>query len=322
MKPPRFWYSKPNSSVWQKLLMPFARFYQKAVRKRVAVEPLYQSRLPVICIGNIVMGGSGKTPVVQAVVELLQTQRKKPCVLMRGYGGTIRDSRFIDETTNARLCGDEALLHARRGAVMISPDRVAGAKTIERENAYSHIIMDDGFQNPSLHKAASLVVLDGRNPFGNGSVFPAGPLRETLDDALPRTNALVILGDDVLQLKQQYADRLPVFQARLEPVNPNDFRGKHVLAFAGIGRPEKFFATMQDCGAHLADTIAFADHHMFTERELADILERAGQSGLVPVTTRKDWVRLPEAIKPHIQVLDVRLTWHNQSEVEDFLKNI
>lgn len=322
MRSPRFWYGKPDNSVWQKILSPLANVYRGIIQKRLANEPVYQAQIPVICIGNIVMGGSGKTPVVQSITEILQAQRQNPCVLMRGYGGAIRDSRFIDETTHAALCGDEALLHARHAAVMISADRVAGAKAIEQEKKFTHIVMDDGFQNPALHKTVSWIVLDGRNPFGNGAVFPAGPLRETLQDALPRADALVVLGEDVLQLQQQYQSRMPVFKAWLEPVNPNDFRGKQILAFAGIGRPEKFFATMRDCGAQLAETIAFADHHMFSEQELKDILERAGQSGLVPVTTRKDWVRLPEGVKPYIQVLDVRLKWQNIEEVEDFLKKI
>lgn len=322
MKAPRFWQKKPVPSFLSRLLAPVSHGYQNAVRKRLAKDPLYQSRLPVICVGNIVMGGSGKTPVVQSLVQILQQQGKQPCVLMRGYGGKIKDARFVGIDMSAALCGDEALLHAQYAPVMVSPDRVAGAHQIEHRKELTHIVMDDGFQNPSLHKTKSLVVLDGRNPFGNGMIFPSGPLRETLDDALHRADALVVLGEDVENLCAVYGSQLPVFRAQLEPVNAIDFRGKHVLAFAGIGRPEKFFATMRDCGAVLTETMAFPDHHLFTEREIADILERAKHAGTIPVTTRKDWVRLPDGIKPLVQVLDVTLRWHNPVEIERLLQKI
>lgn len=321
MKSPTFWL-KQSSSLWAELLQPVAKTYGRIVQKRATRKPRYKSALPVICVGNVTMGGSGKTPVVQAIAKLLQQQGKTPAILMRGYGGSKSGAYWATPEMKADECGDEALLHLRVAPVMVSPDRVTGAQQIEYRGGISHIIMDDGLQNPDLHKTASFIVIDGKNPFGNGRIFPAGPLRETLQDGLRRASAVVVLGEDRTDLVTQLQFVRPVFRATLRAVNGDDFRGKPVLAFAGIGAPEKFFQTLRDCDAVVADTESFPDHYPYEQRDLAQLMLNARRIGAQLVTTRKDWVRLPEQVKPYVSVLDVEIVWQDEQAIIDFLRSI
>lgn len=321
MRAPAFWQKTADQSLLVKLLAPVGRIYGRVVQKRLMQSVQHTPSLPVICVGNIVMGGSGKTPVVQAIVRMLQESGHQPAVLMRGYGGTLTQPTWIDPLTmHATECGDEALLHAQFAPVVVSRDRVAGAHLIETHKHLTHIVMDDGFQNPSLAKTKSVIVLDGKNPWGNGLVFPAGPLRETLADALTRADALIVLGEDVHHIELQYAFRLPVFAADLVPLNGDDFVGKPVLAFAGIGNPQKFFTSLRQSDAVVIEAHAFPDHHPYAEREMMALLERASGLHAIPVTTRKDWVRLPEKVKTQVQVLDVALKWRDYTAVAAFLR--
>lgn len=316
MKAPSFWQERHWLS---RLLQPVGRHYGMIVQKKLAKAPRHRSRLPVICIGNVTMGGSGKTPVVDSLAVLLQREGHVPAILMRGYGGKAKGPVWVDAGMDADICGDEALLHARVAPTMVSRDRARGAQEIELRRDVTHILMDDGLQNPSLYKTTSLVVLDGKNPFGNGRVFPAGPLRETLDRALRRVQALVVLGEDRFNLATEYQFLLPVFRASVQPVNGVDFRGKPVIAFAGIGYPEKFFQSLRDSDAIVVKTYGFPDHHAYTPDDLAPLLAEAARVNLPLVTTRKDWVRLPPALRDTIRVLDITLQWQDEAALRDFL---
>lgn len=319
MKAPGFWQ---HPSLMARCLSPVAAVYGRMVQKRLRQPPDYTSRLPVICVGNIVMGGSGKTPVVQGIAKLLQEQKKNPAILLRGYGGEKAGPAWITSDSLVRDYGDESLLHARVAPTMVAADRPIGAKVIETNETITHIVMDDGLQNPSLKKDVSFLVLDADNPFGNGCLFPAGPLRETMTNALDRVQALIVLGEDKDQIAAQYQFLLPVFQAALQPVNPQNVKGKPVLAFAGIGRPKKFFDTLRACDAVLFETHSFPDHYAYTARDIAPLVDRAQKAGALPVTTRKDWVRLPSQFKEKIAVLDVELVWQDKAAIMDYLTSI
>lgn len=316
MKAPRFWQ---EDNFTARLLAPIAAQYEKIVQQRLARPPEYVSKLPVICVGNVTLGGSGKTPVVDALAQLLQERGAKPAILLRGYGGKEKGPFWVKEDTAFKRCGDEALLHARVAPTLVSADRVAGAREIEGNGEITHILMDDGLQNPALKKTCSVLVVDGQNPGGNGRLFPAGPLRETLENALCRVQALVILGPDKSDLATRYGFLLSVFKARLAPVNGDEFSGKKLLAFAGIGNPDKFFQSLRDCGGDLRETRAFADHHPYRPSDIRQLVARAQKHGATPVTTRKDWVRLPRDLKARIAVLDVRLEWENETALREFL---
>lgn len=252
----------------------------------------YRSKLPVVCIGNFTVGGAGKTPLAMAVARLLRDVGREPAFLTRGYGGSLTGPHIVDpRRDSAAETGDEALLLARIAPTIMARDRKAGAMAIEKLSA-GVIVMDDGFQNPSLAKDLALIAVDAAAGFGNARVFPAGPLRAPLSVQRRRADAAVLIGDGETALDADLAG-LPMLRGQLRPSGETDWlRDAPVLAFSGIGRPAKFFATLQALGARLAVTEAFPDHHPFSEADAQRLLAKAAQMGAQLVTTEKDCARL------------------------------
>lgn len=318
MRTPAFWY-RPAGAL-ARLLSPLGTFYGLSVRRRLErTEPVW-TPIPVICIGNLVAGGAGKTPVALAVAEALAQRGRKPGFLTRGHGGRIRDPHRVDpDRDSAMVVGDEPLLLASQAPCIVSPDRVRGVAALDGVDV---VVMDDGHQNPALVKDLSLIVVDGAVGFGNGRLIPAGPLREPTERGLARADAVVILGEDRAGITALTAS-LPVLRARLCPdVGAAAWQAHPVVAFAGIGRPEKFFDTIRSTGATLAATVAFADHHPYTERELVSLSRRAESSGAVLLTTAKDAVRLPPAWRGRVEVLAVRCVWDEPRRLESLLDRL
>jgi len=292
MREPAFWR---NPESWAaKLLSPLGAIYGAVAARRMA-GPGQDAGVPVICIGNLTVGGAGKTPTAIAVAHWLKEAGRSPCVLSRGYGGRLAGPVRVDPLVHrAADIGDEPMLIARTTPVMVARDRVAGAFAA-RDAGADIIVMDDGFQNPSLRKDLTLVVVDGRRGIGNGRVFPAGPLRAPLDAQLARADALLVIGETAgVGPVAAARPNLPVFHGRLEP-DPQTvaaLRGRKVLAFAGIGDPDKFFATLSEAGIDIGARRAFADHHRYQAAEAADLLAQAKRDGLTPVTTEKDLARM------------------------------
>ena len=280
------------------MLSPLAAIYGAAAAWRMA-RPGRAARIPVLCIGNLTLGGAGKTPAAIAVAQILHAAGRRPFVLSRGYGGALAGPIQVDPARHRSAeVGDEPLLLARFAPTIVARDRAAGADAARAAGAGS-IVMDDGFQSPGLQKDRSILVVDGRRGIGNGMVFPAGPLRAPLESQLRRAGALLVIGagaagEAVAALARQLAQDLPVFRGRLEPDAQAlaVLKGRPVLAFAGIGDPEKFFATLRDAGIELGATVSFPDHHRYRRYEARDLIERAERDGLVPVTTEKDVARL------------------------------
>ena len=294
MRDPAFWWY-PESLV-ARMLVPAAAIYGGIVERRMA-QAGRSAGVPVICIGNLTVGGAGKTPTALAVAGLLRDVGKNPFVLSRGYGGTLEGPVRVDAAHHrAADVGDEPLLLARSVPAIIARDRVGGAETARAAGA-DVIVMDDGFQNPSLTKDLSIVVVDGRRGIGNGCVFPAGPLRAPLKPQLRRAHAVLVIGpiegaSEIITAAQ--ARGLPVFHGNLEP-DPAALavlQGRKVLAFAGIGDPEKFFVTLAASGVELAERKAFPDHHRYRKDEAAGLIARAETQGLTLVTTEKDAARM------------------------------
>ena len=295
LEAPFWWYRERGALA--SALAPLGRLFGRLAERRAARVTPYRSRLPVICIGNLTAGGGGKTPTALAVAALLGEFGARAYFLTRGYGGTSEGPLLVRKEHSSSEVGDEPLLLAEAAPTIVSADRVAGAKAIEATEA-SVIVMDDGFQNPSLVKDLSLIVVDAGVGLGNELIMPAGPLRAPLDAQLGRADALVVIGsgDKAASLADAFkALSKPVFTARI--VSRQDSRWLRVLpviGFAGIANPQKFFATLGTNGAGLEEKRAFPDHYRYTNREAAALLKLAKDRKAMLVTTEKDWVRLPD----------------------------
>jgi tetraacyldisaccharide 4'-kinase len=308
--------------VASRLLAPLSALWAWQVQRRLAADDGYRAAVPVICVGNVVAGGAGKTPTVLALVRDFAARGRAVHVLTRGYGGTEVGPRAVDPVRhNAARVGDEALLLAAAAPTWVARWRPDGAVAAVAMGA-ELLVMDDGFQNPSLAKDLSLLVVDGATGFGNGRVIPAGPCREPPERALARTDAVVLVGDDRCGVAARLAG-MELLRARLVP-GPEavGFAGRKVVAFAGIGRPEKFFATLAAVGAELVGRVAFPDHHPYSAAEIAEMAERARSEDAVLVTTAKDSVRIPEVLRPDVAVLTVTLAWDDAAALSRVLARV
>jgi len=292
MREPAFWWRPGSGS----LLSPLAGIYGAVAALRLRA-PGRSVGVPVICLGNLTVGGAGKTPAALAVAHLLLSARERPFFLTRGYGGQSAGPLRVDPAVHAAaMVGDEPLLLARLAPTIVARDRLKGAETARRGGA-TVIVMDDGFQNPALAKDLAILMVDGRRGIGNGRTIPAGPLRAPLETQVARAQAVVFVGQPVgLKSLEERARHhgAAIFHGRLEPDRQilAALSGRKVLAFAGIGDPEKFFATLTDAGIEVAARVSFPDHHRYTAHEAQSLLAQADAASLMLLTTEKDLARL------------------------------
>ncbi len=328
MQRPDFWYNQ-KSTMLSLLLAPAGWIYglTSAIRQDRA-EP-WQAPISIICVGNLVAGGQGKTPAAISIGTALKAKGKSIHFLSRGYGGSLEGPLRVDPNAHtASDVGDEPLLLAEIAPAWISADRKAGIEAAHATGA-EIIVMDDGFQNPSVKKDLSIIVIDGETGFGNGRLIPAGPLREGVTVGLARAQAVVIIGEDRFNLKEALSDiakgfsQNPIesFTASLKPDGTAlALKDKKVYAFAGIGRPKKFFNTLLEIGVDLVGAKAFDDHHPYSETEISSLLETAKKAGAALVTTAKDHVRLPVSQKKDVAIVSVTLDWTDASALDTLLK--
>jgi tetraacyldisaccharide 4'-kinase len=326
MREPAFWWRETGTAA--RMLAPLAAVYGAIAGARLRLQGR-RAGVPVVCIGNLTTGGAGKTPTALAAARMLIAAGERPVFLSRGYGGSLAGPLQVDpERHRAVEVGDEPLLLARVAPTIVARLRVAGASAAVTSGA-SVIVMDDGFQNPSLIKDAVVLVVDARRGVGNGRVIPAGPLRAPLGAQLARAHALVVVGTSPGAADVEVEARarnIPVFQAHLHP--DASFQaapgGGRVLAFAGIGDPDKFFATLADAGVEVAATRRFPDHHRYTRGQAQSLCEHADREGLALVTTEKDLVRLAgqddlKALAGIARALPVRLAVAEEGAFRDFV---
>ena len=326
MKAPAFWYPHAPGTPWQaRVLTPLAALYAGATRRRLRQAARFTPEIPVICVGNINAGGTGKTPTVIALAELLLSRGLSPAILSRGFGGAVKGPHRVDPVQDsASDVGDEALLMAAFAPVWVANDRAEGARAAEASGA-DLLILDDGFQDPSIPKSLSLVVIDAAAGFGNGHVIPAGPLREPVSRGLSRADAVITVGKEGEQrgFDRAWHSRLPRLEASLEPLATGlPWQGLRVLAFAGIGRPEKFFRTLEDLGADLLRYVPLGDHQPLTPALMTRLDGEARARGAQLVTTEKDAVRLPASFQQKVVTLPVRLQFRDPGALDAVLTPI
>ncbi|MEH6544869.1 MAG: tetraacyldisaccharide 4'-kinase [Sneathiella sp.] len=324
MKAPDFWRDDAKAGLMPAFLTPVSWLYRVIDQMNRGFQTTKQVGIPVICVGNVVAGGAGKTPVAIAIAKFFLSRGLKPHFLSRGYGGRLSGPiRVVLDVHTYADVGDEPLLLAETAPVWVSRDRGKGAEAAEIAGA-DILIMDDGFQNPGLHKDLSLLVIDGDYGIGNGRLLPAGPLREPIDNALARAQAVVQVGGAAnslaaLGIKQD----LPLFRTHLVPdPKAKVITAERVVAFAGIGRPEKFYDSLRRSGCELIESFSFADHHVYTADELMKMVEAATSQDAALVTTRKDYVRLSSEAKMMVTVFDIELNVEAPEAFQKFLLSI
>lgn len=327
MRAPGFWWKAPGLQA--AVLAPLGAIYGAIAGARLR-QAGARAGVPVICIGDPTVGGAGKTPAAIAVAKLLLAAGEKPFFVTRGYGGCERGPAVVDVARHdASDVGDEPLLLANVAPVIVSADRAAGAALAARSGA-SVIVMDDGFQNPALAKDVSLLIIDAASGVGNGCVFPAGPLRAPLKAQFERAEALVMVGDgtageDLAHLAEALGKI--ILRARIEPDAEalSALKGKRVLAYAGIGRPRKFFTTLQEIGCDIIARRIFPDHHVFSESEARELLAAARAQNLMLVTTEKDRARMRKnpalrELADASRALPITLRFENENALRALLK--
>ncbi|MEM9233441.1 MAG: tetraacyldisaccharide 4'-kinase [Pseudomonadota bacterium] len=322
ISPPAFW-SDPDGArhPLARLLSPLSVIYTRIVAGKIRQVDPVRASIPVICAGNITLGGVGKTPFVQLLCQQLTDMGHTPFILMRGYGGTEKGPLRVRISHTAQEVGDEARMHAQSFPVIISGDRPAGAQLAAREGA-SIIVMDDGFQNPSLHKDLAFVLIDGTAGLGNGKVFPAGPLREEPTDAFTRAQAIVMVGETDEHRSVLPETDLPLLTARITSQIDGELKNQRLHAFSGIGRPEKFFSGLEKAGLTVPQKTPFADHHMFSAAEIARLKAAAAEDDALLVTTEKDYARLSADDAAGIHPIPAHMSVDQPDLLAQFLRSL
>lgn len=319
MRAPEFWDKHdPLSRLAAAALSPIGTLYGATVRWKFRNRKPYRAPVPVICVGNITAGGSGKTPIAAAIADAIIARGKNPFFLTRGYGGRLSGPLVVGNEHGAREVGDEPLILSRIAATVVSRDRRRGAK-LAVERGADVIVMDDGHQNFAIVKDLSIVVVDAETGFGNGRVLPAGPLREPVDQGLARANAVVLMGNGSPPLNGFNG---PVLRASIEAATHENWKGRRVIAFAGIGRPEKFFRSVTAQGADVVEVLAFPDHHPYTQDELALLKAKARGENAQLITTEKDYVRLAVVDREDVAMLPIRAVIAPPAELDRLLDSL
>ena len=321
LKAPKFWYLK-RDTLFSLFFYPLSLLFRLGTQIRNAASTSKKSSLPIICVGNIVVGGAGKTPVSLKIGKMLIEAGYHPHFVSKGYSGIIKNNTLIENWHSPKSVGDESLLLSNIAPTWIGLDRNKSIKLAEKKGADS-IIMDDGFQNPTIYKDFSIVVINASQEFGNRRVIPSGPLRESIKKGFSRTNLIVIIGDVTDSLKKIIPDHIPIILAKFAINNENKiFKGQKITAFAGIAYPEKFFTSLKDQGAKIVRKSTYPDHHIYDENDLLSLAEVANQTNSILVTTQKDFIRIPKSYRSLISTLDGEIIFENEIVLKEILTNI
>jgi len=318
---PEFWYKK-NDTILSRILYPISLLFRFLSKIYIFLNKTKYSEIPVICIGNLVVGGAGKTPLALKIGKILKLSGYIPHFITRGYSGNIKNNIKVEKFHRPEEVGDESIILSSVAPTWIGSNRIKSTKNAFKEKA-DCVIMDDGFQNPTIHKDFSIIVIDGKQGFGNRRVLPSGPLRESIRRGLDRSNAVIIVGEDKFNIKKLISNKIPIFNAKFD-VSKNEeiFKGKNITAFAGIAYPTKFFDTLEDEGAKILKKITFPDHYIYNEEDLLNLVEIANNNKTILVTTQKDFIRIPENYKSIIHKLEGEIKLEEESLLKEILANV
>ena len=321
LKAPKFWYNK-HDTLFSILLYPISLIFRLITKINTLAYKDMSQGIPVICIGNLVVGGAGKTPVALKVGKILKLSGYNPHFLTRGYAGKIKNNIKVDNNHTAEEVGDESLILSTVAPTWIGPNRIKSSALAKKNNA-DCVIMDDGFQNPTIKKDFSIIVIDGKQGFGNRRVLPSGPLRESIQRGLKRADAIVVVGNDKFSIKKLLPISIPIFNAEFNVSKNNEiFKGKDITAFAGIAYPLKFFETLEQQGAKIKKTITFPDHYIYNENDLLKLVETANNNKSILVTTSKDFVRIPKNYQTIINKLEGEIMIEKEDEFNKVLSKV
>ncbi|PPR44748.1 MAG: Tetraacyldisaccharide 4'-kinase [Alphaproteobacteria bacterium MarineAlpha5_Bin11] len=321
LRAPKFWYVR-NTTIFSTIFLPTSLLFRLLSKLYILFSSKNSSTVPVICIGNLVVGGAGKTPVALKVGNLLKLAGYRPHFLTRGYAGKIKENIRVLNNHSPEEVGDESIILSSVAPTWIGSNRIKSAKLAIKNNA-DCIIMDDGFQNPTIKKDFSIIVIDGKQGFGNQKVLPSGPLRESINSGLKRANAVIIVGEDTFNIKKFIPSSIPCFGAKFDVSNNEKiYKGKKVTAFAGIAYPTKFFDTLENQGAKILKTFTFPDHYIYTETDLLNLVEKANKNNSILVTTKKDLIRVPESYKPLVYILEGEIKLGEEEVLKEVLINV
>ena len=321
LKAPKFWYQKKDTYL-SISLYPLSLLFRFGTKMRNLVSTKQQSSLPIICIGNIVVGGAGKTPVSLKMGKLLIKAGYKPHFISKGYAGLIKKSTLVQSWHSAISVGDESILFSKVAPTWIGVDRIYSSKLAKKEGG-DCLIMDDGFQNPTIQKDFSIIIINATQEFGNKRVMPSGPLRESINRGLSRTNLIIVIGDTSDELIKMIPTNIPIIRAKFEINKENTiFKGQNITAFAGIAYPEKFYQSLSEQGAKIVKEVSYPDHYIYTENDLLSLAETANITKSILVTTQKDYVRIPKPYRSLVNILEGEIVFENEELLVEILTNV
>ncbi len=321
LKAPKFWYLKKDTYL-SNSLYPLSLFFRLGTKLRSILSNEKKSALPIICIGNIVVGGAGKTPVSLKIGKMLNQAGYSPHFVTKGYAGIEKNNTLVQKWHSPKSVGDESILLSEIAPTWIGINRNISFH-LAKEKGADCIIMDDGFQNPTIQKDFSIIVINEEQEFGNKRVMPAGPLRESINKGLSRTNLIISIGKISEELKTKIPSQIPIINASFAINNENKiFKAQKITAFAGIAYPEKFFNSLRKQGAKIVNEMIYPDHHIFVENDLLNLAEIANKTQSILVTTKKDYVRIPKHYRSLVNTLEGEIDFEDENLLLEILCNV
>ena len=323
IRPPKFWFFEPERhNLWSSVFYPISKIWEFETNRRIKNGKSEAMPIPVICVGNLTVGGSGKTPTIIALAKLFKKNGYKPQVISRGYGGSIKGPHLVDQINDtSKEVGDEPLLISKSCPVWVSKNKKDGILAAAKNKA-DLVLLDDGFQNSSIKKDLSILVIDSKIGFGNAKVLPAGPLREPIIKGVKRADFLLLIGEEKKYASFFDLQKKPLFYGKIVAKvksSPN-LKNKSIIAFSGIAHPSKFFDTLEELGANILVRESFPDHYNYKESTIRRLKNEAIKRESILITTEKDFVRIPKYLRENILALCVELIIANEKPLISIIK--